>query len=84
MIDAKSVGAHEHREAAIAVCLTHRHRGLALLVRSYRVIKAPLGPVGVVGGYDGDEGGLPDTPRFAACGSSYSETPKNKNGGHHG
>ena len=28
--------ANEHREAAIAVGLTHRHRGLAVLVRSYR------------------------------------------------
>jgi len=31
-----SVGAHEHREAAIAFCLIHRHRGLAVLVLSYR------------------------------------------------
>ena len=30
------VGAHEHREAAIAVCLTFRHRCLAVLVSSYR------------------------------------------------
>jgi hypothetical protein len=30
------VGAHEPREAAIAVCLTHRHRCLAGLVSSYR------------------------------------------------
>ncbi len=29
-------GAHEHREAAMASFLTHRHRGLAVLVRSYR------------------------------------------------
>jgi len=29
------VGAYEHREAAIAVCLIQRHRGLAVLVRSY-------------------------------------------------
>ncbi|KFE54924.1 hypothetical protein IV01_13960 [Pseudomonas syringae] len=28
------VGAHEQREAAIAIYLTHRHRGLALLVGS--------------------------------------------------
>ena len=33
---AGSVGAQEQREAAIAVCLTERYRGLALLVRSYR------------------------------------------------
>jgi hypothetical protein len=31
-----SVGAHEHREAAIAFFLIHRYRGLAVLVRSYR------------------------------------------------
>ncbi len=31
-----SVGAHEHREAAMASCLIHRYRGLAVLVRSYR------------------------------------------------
>jgi hypothetical protein len=30
------VGTHEQSEAAIAVGLTHRHRGLAVLVRSYR------------------------------------------------
>jgi len=30
------VGTHEHCEAAIAVCLMHCHRGLAVLVRSYR------------------------------------------------
>ncbi len=30
-----SVGAHEHREAAIALYQTDRHRGLALLVRAY-------------------------------------------------
>jgi hypothetical protein len=31
-----SVGAYEHREAAISVCLINRYRGLAVLVRSYR------------------------------------------------
>jgi hypothetical protein len=30
------VEAHEHRKAAIAFCLTHRYRGLAVLVRSYK------------------------------------------------
>lgn len=31
-----TVGAHEHREAAIAICLMHCHRGLAVLVRAYK------------------------------------------------
>ncbi|MCI8208352.1 hypothetical protein AUC61_02285 [Pseudomonas sp. S25] len=31
-----SVGAEEHREAAIAACLTHPYRSLAVLVSSYR------------------------------------------------
>ncbi|MCI8208050.1 hypothetical protein AUC61_00755 [Pseudomonas sp. S25] len=30
------VGAHEHREAAMAVHQADRYRGLAVLVRSYR------------------------------------------------
>jgi hypothetical protein len=34
------VGAHEHREAAIAVCQVKRNRGLAVLVRSYRLFVA--------------------------------------------
>ena len=34
----RSVGAHEQREAAIAVGQAKCHRGLALLVRSYREI----------------------------------------------
>jgi hypothetical protein len=33
-----SVRAYEHREAAIAGGLTHRNRGLAVLVRSYRFV----------------------------------------------
>ncbi len=33
--------AHEQSEAAIAVGLTLRHRGLAVLVRSYRVLCLP-------------------------------------------
>jgi hypothetical protein len=35
-----SVGAHEQREAAMAVCLIHRYRGLAMLGRSYTLIAA--------------------------------------------
>ncbi|MCI8212176.1 hypothetical protein AUC61_21840 [Pseudomonas sp. S25] len=35
-VKAESVGAHEHREAAMASCLMHRYRGLAVLVRFYR------------------------------------------------
>ena len=31
-----SVGAEEHREAAIAACLTHPYRSLAVLLSSYR------------------------------------------------
>ncbi|MCQ2994379.1 hypothetical protein NLO95_09650 [Pseudomonas syringae] len=31
-----SVGADEQREAAIAICLIHRYRSLALLVSSYK------------------------------------------------
>jgi len=42
------------------------------LVEAIAVYLAHRDSVGVVGGYDGDEGGLPDTPQFAACGSSYS------------
>ena len=34
----RPVGAHEHRKAAIAVYQTKRHRGLAMLVRSYRKV----------------------------------------------
>ena len=34
----KSVGAHEHREAAIAVYQTDRHRCLAMLVSSYKYL----------------------------------------------
>lgn len=30
------VGAHEHSEAAIAFCLPHRHRSLAVLVCPYK------------------------------------------------
>ena len=33
---APPVGAHEHREAAMAMYQTDRYRGLAVLVRSYR------------------------------------------------
>ena len=34
-VNGRPVGAHEHREAAIEVFQTDRHRGLAVLVRSY-------------------------------------------------
>ena len=45
------VGAHEQREAAIAVCQADRYRGLALLVSSYsqnfnsnlRICRGPVG-----------------------------------------
>jgi len=33
-----SVGAHEQREAAMAANQSHRHRALAVLVRSYRTM----------------------------------------------
>ncbi len=33
------VGVHEQRGAAMAIRLTHRHRDLAVLVRSYRGMK---------------------------------------------
>ena len=36
LIKACSVGAHEQRKAAMAAGQVYRHRGLALLVRSYR------------------------------------------------
>ena len=35
------VGTHEQSEAAIAVGLTYRYRGLAVLVRSYRALCLP-------------------------------------------
>ena len=35
-----SVGAHEQREAAMAVCLTHRIAGVVTSVRSYRVLRS--------------------------------------------
>lgn len=31
------VGAHERREAAIAICLMHHFRALVLLMRAYKV-----------------------------------------------
>ena len=64
----------------MAVCLTHRVVSIADkraptagAMAIISVHQAHLGLVGVVGGYDGDECGLPDTPRFAAFGSSYRE-----------
>ena len=45
----------------MAACQTNRYRCLALLVSSYG-FWANHGTVGVVGGYDGDERGLSDTP----------------------
>ena len=44
------------------------HRGQAPTGSALYLAKP--GPVGAAGGYDGREGGLSDTPRFAAFGSS--------------
>jgi|GEM_PF-3500027 len=60
------VGAHEHREAAMAVRLIRRHRCLAVLVSSYRKpfqFRFFVCLMRGVGGYDGDEYGAPGTPR---------------------
>jgi len=63
------VGAHEHREAAMAVRLIRRHRRhrcLAVLVSSYRKpfqFRFFVCLMRGVGGYDGDEYGAPGTPR---------------------
>jgi len=60
------VGAHEHREAAMAVRLIRRYRGLAVLESSYRKpfqFRFFVCLMRGVGGYDGDEYGAPGTPR---------------------
>ena len=44
----------------MAVCQTKRHRGLAVLVRSYSVGGGAKNPAEVIGGYDGRDGGVSD------------------------
>ena len=76
-----SVGAGLAREPGDADYQTYRvivHREQARLLQVYS-------PVGVVGGYDGDECGVSGKPMFAAFGSSYrlGVRPLGQVGGRH-